>query len=428
MSIQDLYKQFPDVHPNIILKSDILRLGIDISKSAAENFKQRDDLLWKGFHLFSYDFKKTALYSEKVPWLFHLEDGCNVQVRTNDETPYLIDLVDGEFVIKEGPEIVARKIWFERKPRYYDMRTEKGTQLAAIAQGTCRFMFVTMNKYCELKNSGDECLFCDFNATTKDQATGGEDLLARGDAETIAEAILTAFEAEHHMSWLWLSGGTIISRFRGETELDFYCSRLNIIREKLQVWIPSVLQIRAQDDNGWKRIHETGVSTVQPNIEVWGKDLFAWICPASTNISGGTNGLEELSRQLISGDAAGLIPTLFSGLKWPDLMDLRMLNRLLVRQLQVGISSWRMACCRDWPPGSSNRVQPSVSKSSRYLLWNISSKLIRPIRSCAGNIILIRHGRGATVSIPWHIIVSATLNIITAPDLYQRVIWTPDWA
>ena len=279
MSIQDLYRQFPDVHPNIILKADILRLGIDISKAASENFKGRNDLLWKGFHLFSYDFKKTALYSENVPWLMHLEDGCNIQVRTNDETPYKIDLVDSEFVIKEGDEIIARNIWFERKPRFYDMKTKEGTQLGAIAQGHSRFLFVTINKYCELKNTGDECLFCDFNATTKDQATGGEDLLARGDAEIIAEAVQTAFEADHHMAWLWISGGTIISKFRGETELDFYCSRLNTIRERLQVWPPSVFQVRAQTDEGWRRIHGTGVSTVQPNIEVWGKDLFAWICP-----------------------------------------------------------------------------------------------------------------------------------------------------
>jgi hypothetical protein len=34
-----------------------LREGIDISDAAMENFRQRDDLLWKGLHLFSYDFK-----------------------------------------------------------------------------------------------------------------------------------------------------------------------------------------------------------------------------------------------------------------------------------------------------------------------------------------------------------------------------------
>ncbi len=67
-----------------MLKSDILRQGIDLSQAAMDNLKKRDDLLWKGFHLFSYDFNSTKVYSEKIPWMLRLEDGCNIQVRTND--------------------------------------------------------------------------------------------------------------------------------------------------------------------------------------------------------------------------------------------------------------------------------------------------------------------------------------------------------
>jgi hypothetical protein len=67
MSMEALYKQFSDVHPNIVLKSEILRTGIDISKAAIDNFSRRDDLLWKGFHLFSYDWDKTKVYGDKIP-------------------------------------------------------------------------------------------------------------------------------------------------------------------------------------------------------------------------------------------------------------------------------------------------------------------------------------------------------------------------
>jgi len=58
---------------------------------------------------------------------------------------------------------------------------------------------------------------------------------------------------------------------------------LNAIREKLQVWIPSTFQIDPQEDEGWKRLHETGVGSVQPNIEVWDRDLFNWICPGKAS-------------------------------------------------------------------------------------------------------------------------------------------------
>jgi len=36
MSMADLYKQFPDVHPNIVLKTDVLRQGLRISERALQ--------------------------------------------------------------------------------------------------------------------------------------------------------------------------------------------------------------------------------------------------------------------------------------------------------------------------------------------------------------------------------------------------------
>jgi len=286
MGVDDLYKRFPDVHPNIVLKTDILRLGLNTSKAARENFRQRDDLLWKGFHFFSYDYQETTLYEEKIPNVIHLEDGSPIQMRPNIQSPFTLDFIDGEFVISRNGEIVARNIYFERKPRWYDMRTEDDILMPAIAQGHCRNLFVTINKYCEMWNTHDECLFCNINATLKDQKSGAEDLVARIDPATIAEVVKIAITVDHHYSMLYVSGGTILGKYRGQTELEFYCTRLNALREKLQVWIPTTVQIAAYDDEGWKRLHETGVGSIQPNIEVWDKKLFKWICPGKDKFIG----------------------------------------------------------------------------------------------------------------------------------------------
>jgi hypothetical protein len=288
MSVDTWHKEFPDVHPHIVLKTDLLRQGIDITEAAIKAFQQRDDLLWKGFHLFSYDMQETKVYGDKIPYSLRLEDGCNVQVRTNKFSPYLLDLVEGEFVLRERGTnyIINRKIWFERKPRWYDMKTRDGTRMPAIVQGNARMMYVLLNKYCELFNTHDECLFCNLKGTLTDQKKGGEDVVARMDPEQVAEGIQTALHADHHYGWLYLSGGTIINKYRGQSELDFYCTRLNAIRERLQVWIPAAFQIEAYDDKGWKRIHDTGIPSIQPNIEVWDKKLFEWICPGKNRFVG----------------------------------------------------------------------------------------------------------------------------------------------
>lgn len=287
-TIEELYKKFPDVHPNIILKTELLRLGIDISDSAISNFKQRDDLLWKGFHLFSYDWHKTKVYGDKIPWFIHLEDGCFLMTRTNETSPYLLNLQDGEFIIKEKEtnEVIARKIWFERKPRWYDMKTKDGIHMGAICQGQGRMMFVTINKYCEMWNKGEQCLFCNINATLKDQKAGGEDVVAKIKPEDVAETVKIAFEVDCHYSILYISGGTILGKYQGQTELEFYITRINALREKLQVLVPTTVQIAPYDDEGWKKLHETGVGSIQPNIEVWDKRLFKWICPGKDKYIG----------------------------------------------------------------------------------------------------------------------------------------------
>ncbi len=279
MSIYDSFKRFPDVHPNIVLKTDLLRQGMTIGNAAVEQFQKMEDVLWKGFHLFSYDSKKTVVYGDKVPALFHLDDGTPIQVRTNPDSPYSLDLTDDGFVVAENQEVLAKGIYFERKPRWYDMKTSTGVQMPAIVQGFCRLLFVTINKYCELWNAGEQCLFCNINATLADQRAGGEDTVARLDPEVIAEVVKTALTVDHHYYFLYISGGTILGKYRGQTELDFLCTRLDALREKLQVWIPATVQIAAQGDEGWRRVHETGVGSIQPNIEVWDKRLFQWICP-----------------------------------------------------------------------------------------------------------------------------------------------------
>lgn len=288
MSIVDFYKEFPDVHPNIVLKTDVLRQGLRISESAQQEFNKRDDILWRGFHIFSYDSDTPKVYKNKIPMGFHLSDGCNIQIRTNEKSPYLLDFIDGEFVLSENGEIIANGLYFDPKPKWYDMRFDDGLPVAAVVQGfSGEYMFMTINRYCELWKKGNQCLFCDINAFFKAQRAGEEDVVARLDPDVLAEALALAREVDpRYRLAIVITGGTILGTYRGQTEIDFYCSRLNAIREKLQVWIPSTFQIDPQDDEGWKRLHDTGVGSIQPNIEVWDENLFAWICPGKNELIG----------------------------------------------------------------------------------------------------------------------------------------------
>lgn len=298
MSITELYNRFPDVHPNIVLKTDVLRQGLNITRRSREEFNQMDDVLWRGFHLFSYDRGEKTVYKNKIPMGFHLSDGCCIQIRTNDSSPYSLDFKDGEFFISENSDPIAKKIYFDPKPKWYDMKFEDGTPVPAVVQGfSGEYMFITINRYCELWNKGGRCRFCDMNTNFQSQRAGEEDVVARLEPNVLAEALKLAINVDsRYRLAVVITGGTILGKYRGQTEIEFYCSRLHAMREKLQAWIPSTFQIDPQDDEGWKRLHETGVSSVQPNIEVWGKELFAWVCPGKNEFIGWDKWIKQTIR------------------------------------------------------------------------------------------------------------------------------------
>lgn len=297
--IYDCYKQFPDVHPHIILKAELNRQGQNFTKAAKEAFQKRDDICWKGYHFFSYDMQETVYYSAHIPVTFNLEDGTCVYTRTNVESPYSIDHADGRFFITEKGEIIADNLRFPPKPRWYDMKLDDGTPMAAIVNAFCgEQMFVTFNKYCEFWNTHDECLFCDINAQMRGQIDSKQEaVVARKEPEVITEVLKTARSLEPQYWILYISGGTILSKYRGQTELEFNITRLNAVKRGLGgVWLPAALQIAAQDDEGWRVLHETGVPCIEPNIEVWGKGLFEWLCPGKAKFIGWDNWIKRTIR------------------------------------------------------------------------------------------------------------------------------------
>jgi hypothetical protein len=124
-------------------------------------------------------------------------------------------------------------------------------------------------------------------STLKAQSNRGEAPIARKDPKLVASVVKMCFDLDRRFRNIYISGGTILTEYHGENDLDFYCHRLEAIRDALNnCWYPGYLQIGAYDDAGWKRLRETGVPTIQPNIEVWDKRLFHWLCPGKDRAVG----------------------------------------------------------------------------------------------------------------------------------------------
>jgi hypothetical protein len=284
MNLFEAFKAYPDIEKTIIVKSDMLRLGARISPAALAEARKNPQLRIKEYGIFSYDSsRKSATAGDLFPGGIFLRDGTAdgtpVQLRKAENTPYLIDIQDGNFLVKWNNEKVAEILQFEEQANYYNRLFEDGTPYQAYVFSVGRdHLQVTANKHCDYFSQDQQCLFCELTPFSAVQKKGGEKLVLRKQAEKVADVLYAGFQ-EKRFRHMLLNGGTLLSPYQGKNEIEWYADFLNTIRERLYTWFPSCLQISALDDEGWKRIHDTGIPCIQPNIEVWGKELFARVCP-----------------------------------------------------------------------------------------------------------------------------------------------------
>jgi len=117
----------------------------------------------------------------------------------------------------------------------------------------------------------------------------------RKNYDDVCEVLEIAFK-EPRFRHLFITGGTILTTYQGKTGEEWYSGFLEAIGKKLIQWPFTCLQIAALDDEGWRRIYDTGCPMVQANIEVWDRRLFEIVCPGKNEVVG----YDEWLRRLIS--------------------------------------------------------------------------------------------------------------------------------
>lgn len=291
MNLTEAFDTYPDIARPIIIKTDMLRIGERWSRAALESLKGRDDISFKGYNIFSFDFGKPVMMNAKIPRGIYLEDGTEdgtvVQIRTVANSPYLIDIVDGEYKVYWNKEEVAKIIGFEQNPRFYSRTQEDGTPFESyVFKAGVDCLFLMANKYCEYFAKGLQCLYCDLVPFSAAQKKGGEIVVTRKDAEIAAKVLDVALH-EKGFRHITISGGSFIwTKYQGKNEVEWMANFLSTIIRKTRCWYGTVVQITALDDEGWKQIYDTGIPAISPNIEVWDKRLFEIICPGKNEAVG----------------------------------------------------------------------------------------------------------------------------------------------
>jgi len=208
------------------------------------------------------------------PCSYTTPNGFRVQFKWNRRSPYSIE-TDGSryFLALDGIEIFP--IEFDRRPKYYDLFTSDGAEMSHVGNFTqSGTVHVTYSNECSLKDRGQDCLFCNVNAT-KD-VYGAIERHKWKYPKQIGETVKAAYDegVAHHVN---LTGGFVAER----RELDYYIDVAEAIQEHtgLQDFNGTAVIGAPLDLSTIERYKEAGYRTVAINIEIWDKNIFKTIVP-----------------------------------------------------------------------------------------------------------------------------------------------------
>jgi len=256
--------KYPDYPRFIILKMDMYRRGVAFSDEVTKKYGGN-------------------------PGPMLLRDGTSVVVGGKTQMPdhYTVHFHNGGLGIFYEDEYVE-EIEFPPTPLFYSETTSRGTPMTGIANVRPQAINLWSYNYCHYFEGGNQCKFCSaglyFNERKK-KLGNNADLDPQDISETIAEIL----KEPGRFSMLILTGG---SDPRGDEPFDYEVNRyievLQAVGENFsEKQFPSHITCSAFSKKQLKRLHdETGVMRYCPDLEVWDKDLFKWICPGKEKFVG----------------------------------------------------------------------------------------------------------------------------------------------
>lgn len=222
----------------------------------------------------------------QLPAGFETPGGLNIPFKWDRRSDYKI-IWDGATYLLTYKEEPLFHIVFNKRPQYFDLKSSDGTPFQTIAGYSVGFVAgsaisVAYSNECALKEKGQDCLFCNINATKSTYAES--EGIGWKNPRQIAEAVETAYRLDG-VTHMTLTGGFIPER----REVDYYLdvaesiqdvTGLNDFNGTAVIGAPADLSII-------DKYKDAGFRTISINLEVWDENYFKVILPGKSQQCGG---------------------------------------------------------------------------------------------------------------------------------------------
>jgi biotin synthase-related radical SAM superfamily protein len=228
-----------------------------------------------------FDMDKHHHGDTELPASFFLPHGLHVPFRWDPESRFRLAEEDGKPVLYRHKHRVA-EIEFYRRPKLLDYNTSDGESFSHIAAFTPEGgIAVCFSNECDLKETGDDCKYCNINSTADAYR---KDSIFLKTPRQVGEVYAAAYK-EKLANHINLTGGFIPER----REVEYYLDVADEIKNQTGVEeIYGTAVIGAPLDlKVIEQYKQAGYTTIAMNIEIWDKDVFKAICPGKQKRCGG---------------------------------------------------------------------------------------------------------------------------------------------
>ena len=300
-TVETYARKYSDVPIEVILKEDLLRLGMRLTPAAIAAAR---DCRTQAYYLFSYNISAHAQMGEAMstgaPEDIIFRGGPYgfkrtwVRVVLNEASPYEIDIVDGKTMICEAGEPIAEAVYPE-KPSYYGRELADGRRYEQVIPLLYdSYAFITTFRACHYWGDKEECRFCDINYNLREiRRLTGDHVTADAIKEKAQLAeVLGAMNDEpdpaKRMITIIMTSGSIVRSVRGgpDNAADFNVPYIEAIRARIGHRVPIVMIAESQPMDRLKRLVAAGITSHNANLEVGDERLFKWIAPGKESYIG----------------------------------------------------------------------------------------------------------------------------------------------
>ena len=285
-SLEGALRRYSNMPASIILKADMLRLGV--------RWEEQEQVGAKHFH--HHDQKSEAAHDHGAHHFqgsMFFDDGTTFFLSFNPESPYALRPSNerGRFEILYGMEADREKIAEVSMSTVYpwtSMKTRDGTPMGTVFSpslgGRCGPIAVFLLRYCQYTKAGEECRFCSW-------VRMGRSHEVRPNLEHLRETYEEILRQQPEIGYLAMSGGSLLNRAK---EADAYIAYLDALRELDLPLPPTCAAIQAMEEDDILRLRDAGFDYVAFNMEVWDEKAWPVIVPGKARHVGRDHWMELL--------------------------------------------------------------------------------------------------------------------------------------